>query len=90
MLVVAVSNSQRTLSSESRPAATSSASDVTAAGAADTFPDPRNQRVLHAAVAGLPNAGKSTLLNYMVGDKVRLYLGNLSALPSAVLLFVQQ
>lgn len=36
------------------------------------IPDPRDQKVLHVAVAGLPNAGKSTLLNYMVGDKVRV------------------
>lgn len=48
-----------------------SASDVSVS-AALPIPDPRDQKVLHVAVAGLPNAGKSTLLNYMVGDKVRV------------------
>lgn len=46
--------------------------------------------MLHAAVAGLPNAGKSTLLNYMVGDKVTLRIEARAFLPSAVLLFVQR
>ena len=70
MLFAAISGgSRRTLSSETpRPAAP--AGRDTATAAADSIPDPRSQRVLHAAVAGLPNAGKSTLLNYMVGDKV--------------------
>ena len=70
MLFAAISGgSRRTLSSETpRPAAL--AGRDTATAAADSIPDPRSQRVLHAAVAGLPNAGKSTLLNYMVGDKV--------------------
>lgn len=62
-----VSATRRKLSSAtSRPA---ESVDDTAA-AALSIPDPRNQRILHAAVAGLPNAGKSTLLNYMVADKV--------------------
>ncbi len=70
MLFVAVSGGRRTLSSETaRSAPAAPAAGDTAA--ADSIPDPRSQRVLHAAVAGLPNAGKSTLLNYMVGDKVR-------------------
>ncbi|CAM9335202.1 unnamed protein product [Pylaiella littoralis] len=73
MLFVAAASSRQTLSSKvgsaPQPAKGACASGTTAA-VAGPIPDPRNQRVLHAAVAGLPNAGKSTLLNYMVGDKV--------------------
>ncbi|CBN76739.1 MEra, mitochondrial Era GTPase [Ectocarpus siliculosus] len=80
-MLVAASISGRNLSTEKRPQTPSSSSAAAAAArpaaggsgtnaSACSMPDPRNQRVLHAAVAGLPNAGKSTLLNYMVGDKV--------------------
>lgn len=72
MLFVATASGWRTHSSQTtprQPPAEAYPSGTTAA--VDPLPDPRNQRVLHAAVAGLPNAGKSTLLNYMVGDKVR-------------------
>ncbi|CAM9171618.1 unnamed protein product [Ectocarpus sp. 6 AP-2014] len=78
-MLVAASISGRNLSTETRPQtppSSSSAAARPAGGGSGTnasvgsMPDPRNQRVLHAAVAGLPNAGKSTLLNYMVGDKV--------------------
>ncbi|CAN0244634.1 unnamed protein product [Ectocarpus sp. 13 AM-2016] len=78
-MLVAASVSARNLSAETRPQTPSEAAAPAvrpATGGSGTnastgsMPDPRNQRVLHAAVAGLPNAGKSTLLNYMVGDKV--------------------
>ncbi|CAM9390028.1 unnamed protein product [Scytosiphon promiscuus] len=62
---VATTSCGRTLSSETRQRPSSES-----ATPRDPVPDPRDQRVLHAAVAGLPNAGKSTLLNYLVGDKV--------------------
>lgn len=83
MLFAATASSRRPRSSPSKTISTSSSSPqqpattaayaggASTAAIADPIPDPRNQRVLHAAVAGLPNAGKSTLLNYMVGDKVR-------------------
>ncbi|CAM9689990.1 unnamed protein product [Ectocarpus fasciculatus] len=81
MLVAArISGRNLNLSTETRPQTPSAAAAAAAArpagggsgtnANAGSVPDPRNQRVLHAAVAGLPNAGKSTLLNYMVGDKV--------------------
>ncbi|CAB1097024.1 unnamed protein product [Ectocarpus sp. CCAP 1310/34] len=78
-MLVAASISGRNLSAETPPQTPAAAPEPAARPAtggsgtnasASSMPDPRNQRVLHAAVAGLPNAGKSTLLNYMVGDKV--------------------
>lgn len=70
---VAVALSRRTLSSLlSATAVARPAEAARGVSAALPIPDPRDQKVLHVAVAGLPNAGKSTLLNYMVGDKVRV------------------
>lgn len=40
----------------------------------DPLSAPQDQRILHVAVAGLPNAGKSTLVNLMVGDKVSRHI----------------
>ena len=62
---------RRRLSSSNRTTRPAESSSDVSVSAALPIPDPRDQKVLHVAVAGLPNAGKSTLLNYMVGDKVR-------------------
>lgn len=63
---------RRLLSSSNRTAPSAESASDASVSAALPVPDPRDQKVLHVAVAGLPNAGKSTLLNYMVGDKVRM------------------
>lgn len=38
-------------------------------------PCPGDQRTLRAAILGVPNAGKTTLVNQLLGQKVSLWCG---------------